>query len=144
MNGAMNDYYDKFPAILKSKIYSGEFTFPPATKYIYEPFKAYRCIVRTPGDASAVNRGDMRSYPELGRRVPRGRSIDDPDWYSTSLNTSLDKLKHDMCLPKPNRKIAVGTVHQDGGPQHMKEGNTHVSWWVFEELDLSDFVFLED
>ena len=37
-----------------------------------------------------------------------------------------------------------GTVYQEGGPQCMREGSTHVSWWLFEEIDLSSFVILED
>ena len=46
-------------------------------------------------------------------------------------------------LNKPERKIARGTVHSDGGPICRREKDSHVCWWLFEDADVSSFHMVE-
>ena len=47
-----------------------------------------------------------------------------------------------MKLPKPNKKIARGFIYQEGGPQLTNEVTEHITWWLYEDVDLKEFELL--
>lgn len=129
----------KFPCILRDKIQKGDFNFPDGTEFEYEQFRAYRVYFRGEGEKTSINREDFRSHAELGITF-RGRDISkDPKYYGTSLFCSRDELENVKALQKPEKRIANGIVFQEGGPFMPKEGSSHVTWWLFEEVDLLSF-----
>lgn len=134
------EYYDKFPAIIKKQLVEGVFCFPKGTEFKYPLFIAYRSIEREDGDDSPISREDMRTHPELGRQKPR--NVLEWDWYSTSLFTDVEELKQRLHFPKPKSKIVVGNVIAEGGPCYRKPASSHVSWWLFEDADVSHFHYL--
>lgn len=42
-----------------------------------------------------------------------------------------------MHLPRPSKKVCVGDIYMEGGPQ-LTEGQ-HVNWWLYDNVDLSGF-----
>jgi hypothetical protein len=42
-----------------------------------------------------------------------------------------------MKFPNPNKKMAIGYVYKEGGPQDTKD--QHVCWWLYEGADVSGF-----
>lgn len=129
---------DLFPAILREKMKKGEFTFPTNTEYVYSPITAYRCYFRNDGDDTLLNREDFRSHAELGR-VLRGNGSSKPEYYGTSLFTSLGTLNNIQSLNKPEKRVAVGNINQESGPISRNELRCHVCWWLYEKADLSSF-----
>lgn len=143
---------DLFPAVLKNKLLRKELTFPEGISYHYDKIKAYRCIRRNKDDFTPVGREDFRSNIEVSMsdgvviKKKRGQKIDSNDisYYGTSLFQDRSKLKNAMKLPRPSQKICVGYVYEEGGPQLTNEGNGHINWWLYENVDLSNFVIEEE
>lgn len=129
---------DLFPAILREKIKNGEFTFPAETEDEYAPITAYRCYFRDGGDSTPPNREDFRSHAELGR-VLRGNGSSKPEYYGTSLFTSIGALNNIQSLNKPEKKVAVGSINQESGPILRNDVRCHICWWLYENADLSSF-----
>ena len=141
---------DKFPITLREKIKNDGFAFPEQTELEYEPILAYRGITRKEGDLSGVTRRDFRSKAEKKEKKIRGQVIDqtNPTYYGVSLFKDKDILKSKFVnafkFPNPRKKIAVGYIKQESGPQLTNEETTHVCWWLFEDADLSTFRFDEN
>lgn len=134
---------DNFPVILREKLKNAEISLPTTIETEYLPIRAYRCIRRSIGDTRAIDREDMRSQAEL-RIKPRFMGGDkNPDYYSTSFFTSLEVLNNTLKLPHPAKRGIVGNVFQEGGPCLYNRDTTHVSWWMYEKVDISNFIFLE-
>lgn len=129
---------DMFSAILREKIKNGEFEFPEDTEYTYTPIKGYRCYFRKEDDQTIPNREDFRSHAELGK-ILRGKGSSKPEYYGTSLFTSLAELNNIQSLNKPEKKVAVGKIIQEGGPIRRNEKKGHICWWLYENADLSSF-----
>ncbi|MCR5118991.1 MAG: hypothetical protein K6B44_05145 [Lachnospiraceae bacterium] len=134
---------DLFPAILREKIKKGEFVFPVDTEDTYEPITGYRCYYRNDGDDTAPGRDDFRSHAELGR-VLRGNGRSKPEYYGTSLFTSRGELNNIQSLNKPDKRVAVGCIFQEGGPIKRNKSRGHVCWWLYEDVDLSSFEEVKD
>ena len=85
----------------------------------------------------------MKSYYELGR-APRGVAISelDPKYFAVSLFENIDMLKRNYDFGNPQKLIAKGHVCKEGGPS-LKGERSHISWWLFEEVDLSGFEIME-
>ncbi len=138
------DYYKKFPVFLKEKILDGTIIFPANIEYEYEPVMAYRGITRKAEDNSSVNKYDMKSYYEEGKK-PRGvkKSENEPGLYAVSLYDNLNMFKQSFKFPRPNKKIAKGYIFQEGGPK-ANDGVAHINWWLFENVDFSGFIIMEN
>lgn len=137
-------YYEKFPAVLKDNLKSGALSFPKNTQFDYEPKEAYRGVIRKAGEESIrFNLKDMKSYYELGR-VPRGVPICelDPKYFAVSLFKNTDMLEQSYIFGNPRKYIAKGHVRKEGGPSLDSEDD-HISWWLFEGADLSEFEIME-
>lgn len=138
-------YYDKFPVILRGKLKNRLLRFPGNTKFVYEPIEAYRVVVRAKDDKHALDMEDMKSYYERGKRLPGVQVIDetDPLYYAVSLFESMEALKQSFNFPRPNKKMAHGYVYEEGGPC-LRGVTGHISWWLFENVDLRDFEIMEE
>lgn len=139
------EIYNKFPAVLRNKLINKEIALPDETQFEYEKFLAFRGIVREPGDSTPLNKDDMRSYYELDKK-PRGGQRDDknPSSYSVSLFRAYDDIAAAFHFPKPRKRLAQGYVHAEGGPQYCSTSDSHVDWWLYENVDLSSFKIRED
>lgn len=139
------EYYNKFPAVLKSKLINKEIRFPSGTQFEYEPILAYRGLTRKINDNTPVNANDMISYYDM-KRKPRGMVVDENDArsYAISLFKTIDMLKMCWKFPRPNKKLARGYVYMNGGPQYTDD-KEHISWWLYEEdVDFSSFKIEDD
>ena len=47
-----------------------------------------------------------------------------------------------MKFPNPKKKMAVGYVYSEGGPQCTEE--EHVCWWLYDGTDVSGFKLMEE
>ena len=135
---------ERFPEFLCEKIKSRKIILPESTEYNYEKIYTYRAIVREKDDFRDVDRGDFKSYFELGKnpkKLPRGvKKIEDsPDFYGVSTFLNKESVEQIMNFPNPNKKIAAGYVYCEGGPQYTNEKKQHVCWWLFEDADVSGY-----
>lgn len=139
------ELYNCFPAVLKSKLQNGEVKFPDGTLFQYDKFYAYRGIIREAQDCTPVNKDDMKSYFDMGI-TPRGVASDpsNPSLYSVSLFRNFEDLKNIFKFPRPRKKVALGCVYAEGGPQKSSDSSSHVDWWLFENVDFSSFEILEN
>lgn len=138
-----NDFYMRFPAVLREKLMSGEIEFPDTTQFEYLPLRTYRAVAREKEDNHAVDYNDFKSYFELNqspKKQPRGIRTDfrkDPHYYGVSSFIDRRIVEQKMKFPNPHKKMASGFVHKEGGPQDTKD--RHVCWWLFENADISSF-----
>ncbi len=136
-------YYENFPAVLKVRLKNGTLNFPNGTEFDYKPKEAYRGVIRKVGEENTpVNLNDMKSYYELGK-LPRGVSFDESaKYFAVSLFENVEMLKRNFDFSNPRKLVARGYVFKEGGPSLNGE-NSHISWWLFEGVDLSDFEIME-
>lgn len=141
--------YYKFPTFLKNKLEDKEVIFPENTKFEYKEITAYRAINRKPDDFTPLVLEDMRSFAEIdakeiGKKV-RGKKRHDtssPKYYGVSLFTSIDKVKQELKLPRPNKKVVVGKVYKEGGPELTED--LHICWWLYRDVSFKNFSICED
>lgn len=139
----------KFPTILKYKLLNHEVELPDSTLFEYEKIKVYRAVERKKDDFREVDLNDFKSYFELGKlpkKVPRGKSyiLSDPHYYGVSSFLDKEIVKQLMRFPNPNKKMITGYVYQEGGPQDTNGPTKHICWWLYENVDVSDFKLLEE
>lgn len=139
----MNEFYSKFPSVLKTFLVDNNMKFSEKTEFQYEDFVAYRGIIRENGDFSSVNDNDFLSYAELGKK-PRGVDTNSLGYYSCSLFLNAEQVEEALKLPKPNKMIIRGIVKCEDGPQETNSNTSHVHWWLFEkEHNWKDFTLWE-
>lgn len=139
----------KFPAVLKDKLLKKEIELPEATEFEYNPILVYRAVERKKEDCSAITLEDFKSYFELKKTPKSARGIKkdwskDSHYYGVSsfLDRKIVELK--MKFPNPKKKMAVGEVYKEGGPQETNSIQQHVCWWLFEDTDVSGFKIEEE
>ena len=141
------ELYMKFPAVLRNKLLNNEIELPAATLFKYEKLLTYRAVERKAEDHTEISISDFKPYFELGKtpKVPRGLSKDfskDPHYYGVSSFLNKEIVQQKMKFPNPNKKMAVGYIYQEGGPQETND--QHVCWWLYENTDVSGFRLMED
>lgn len=141
------DFYTKFPVILRDKLLNQEIEFPDTTMFDYENLLTYRAVERRIEDNHEVTPDDFKSYFELGKKPknPRGLNKDitkDPHYYGVSCFLKKEIVAQKMKFPNPNKKMATGYVYKEGGPQDTKD--QHVCWWLYQNADVSGFKLMED
>lgn len=143
-----NKLYEKFPGVLREKLQNKDIDFPDGTLFEYEPILTYRAVERKKEDCSEISILDFKSYYELGKtpKQPRGKTIDfskDPQLYGVSSFLKKEIVEQKMKFPNPKKKMAVGYVYCEGGPEHTKLEKQHVCWWLYEDADVSGFKIIE-
>ena len=141
------DFYIKFPTILRDKLLKNEIKFPNTIKFDYEKLLVYRAINRKENDNHAVTLDDFKSYFELKKnpkrpRGPKENITKNPYYYGVSSFLKRGCVEQLMKFPNPNKKMIKGYVYKEGGPQDTKD--LHVCWWLYEKVDISGFEILED
>lgn len=139
--------YMKFPAVLRDKLLKNEIELPDSTMLDYEKLLTYRAVKRKADDNHNITLEDFKSYYEMNKKpkCPRGvknHFIKDPHYYGVSCFLEEEIVKQIMKFPNPNKKMAVGYVYKEGGPQDTKD--EHVCWWLYENVDVSGFKLKED
>lgn len=137
----------KFPVILKDKLLKKEIELPDAVLFDYEPILTYRAVEREKDDYRAIRLEDFKSYFELKKTPKNARGIKkdwskDPYYYGVSSFLDRKIVEQKMKFPNPRKKMAVGNVYKEGGPQETKK--QHVCWWLFEDADVSGFMIEEE
>ncbi len=138
----------RFPAALRKKLLDHEIELPDTTMVTYEKIYVYRAVERKADDNRGITSDDFKSYFELNKRpkMPRGVKKDyskDPHFYGVSSFLKKEIVEQIMKFPNPNKKLAVGYVYKEGGPQDTNKGKQHVCWWLFEGADVSGFHLME-
>lgn len=133
-----DENYFKFPSIIREKAKRGEFSFPEGTLFVYEPFQAYRGVVRDDDDFKEVSRDDFLSYAELGKHV-RGMNEDDPSYFSASLSLNKASVENALRFPRKGWKIAVGKVYKEVGPVKINCETEHVDLWLYDGVEVEGF-----
>lgn len=134
----------KFPTVLKNKLLRQEIELPDTTLFDYEPMLVYRAVERSEDDHRSIGPEDFRSYFELKKtpKIPRGMSKDwdkDPHYYGVSSFLDRRIVEQKMKFPNPKKKMAVGYVYMEGGPQDTNKAAKHVCWWLFENAEIIGF-----
>lgn len=134
----------KFPAVLKDKLLKKEIELPDTVLFDYEPILTYRAVERKKDDHRKIQAEDFKSYFELKKipKTPRGIKKDwnkDPHYYGVSSFLDRKIVEQKMHFPNPNKKMAIGYVYKEGGPQDTNLKERHVCWWLFEDADISGF-----
>lgn len=139
----------KFPAVLRNKLLKKEIELPDNVLFDYEPILVYRAVERKKDDNRTVGLEDFKSYFELGKKPKNARGIKkdwskDPNYYGASSFLDRKMVEQLMHFPNPNKKMAVGNVYKEGGPQETNQQTKHVCWWLFEGVDVSGFKIEEE
>lgn len=136
------EIYQKFPAVLRAKLINKEMKLPQGTVFVYDPIPAYRAISRNKNDNSPFCQKDVLSHADKGKipkGIPKEKTI---EYYAVSLYKNKENLKN--VVKFPNMKIAFGNVIQENGPQHTRQWDGHINWWLYESIDLSGFIIEEN
>lgn len=136
--------YMKFPVALQRKLLNKEIEFPDTTKFTYERLLTYRAVTRNYDDNREVTLEDFKSYYELKKtpKIPRGMRKDlitDPHYYGVSSFLKKEIVEQKMKFPNPKKKMVVGYVYSEGGPEDTNEKDQHVCWWLYQGADVSGF-----
>lgn len=138
----------KFPVVLREKLLSNEIELPDTTRIEYDKLLTYRAVERTADDNHEITLEDFKSYFELNKtpKTPRGVSkcniLKDPHYYGVSSFLKKEIVEQKMKFPNPRKKMAVGYVFMEGGPQDTTD--QHVCWWLYSDTDVSGFKLMED
>ena len=134
----LQNYYENFPAALRKRLKSGALKFPQNVEFEYEPKEAYRCVTRKNGEENVpFNLNDVKSYHELGKK-PKGVECDELTSFAVSFFDNIKMLERCFDFSNPKKAIAKGYVFCEGGPILVNKAS-HISWWLFEDVDLSGF-----
>ncbi len=134
----------KFPVVLREKLLNNEIELPETALFDYETLRTYRAVERKADDCHEITLEDFKSYYELNKKpiTPRGVKKDfrkDPEYYGVFSFLKREIVEQKMKFPNPNKKMAVGYVYKEGGPQKTTEETQHVCWWLYEDADVSGF-----
>ncbi len=132
----------KFPALLRNKLKNNDIVFCDNVQFDYEDIEAYRIIKRTTKDNTPVTIADFQSNAELGRTKIKGVDGDVtkiPEYYGVSFYKDKTQLQLRCSLPPKKCKIAKGYIYCAGGPILENTTTSHVCWWLYENVDVSNF-----
>lgn len=137
----------KFPTVLRNKLLNNEIELPDTTLFEYKQILTYRAVERKKDDHREITREDFKSYFELGKKpkAPRGTRGDitkNPRYYGVSSFLNKEIVEQIMKFPNPNKKMAVGYVYKEGGPQETAD--QHVCWWLYSNADVQGFKLWEE
>lgn len=139
-----NEMCLRFPVVLRDKLLKKEIELPDTVFFDYEPVLVYRAAERKKEDDTPIQAEDFKSYFEL-KKTPKGaRGVKkdwkkDPHYYGVSSYLDRKIVEQMMKFPNPRKKMAVGYVHKEGGPQETNKDTKHVCWWLYEDADVSGF-----
>jgi hypothetical protein len=140
--------YLKFPKELREKLQNGETHFSSRAQVHYEPITAFRGIRRKKEDLTPVTVMDFQSYAQMdiaaGKFPRRGMNPNNIEYYGVSLFLTKESVENALKFPRKNKKIAVGNVYEEVGPSELCEATGHVSWWLYEGVDINGFSIYED
>lgn len=124
-----NDYYDKFPAILKNALKNETVIFPKHIEYKYKSLYVYRGVKIT-ANKQNIDESDFLSQIEITVKFPwaAARNIDKTniEFYSCSCYTNLALMEKITHFPYKNKAIAQGEINDKlGAKDYNKKNNTY-------------------
>ncbi len=126
----INDYYNRFPSVLKKALLENKVRFPEELEKNFTPITAYRGIRFIEGKKEFIDKNDFLSQAE--RELP-GTNYDDIYEYSCSCYEDIDELWVAFKLPRKNKRIARGIIECKNGPIIKEKDTTHIHWFLFED-----------
>lgn len=145
MNAA-DEYYLRFPSVLKKAIKDYGIDFPKETQWEYSPQTAFRGFTREDGENTELRDEDFLSYAELGKKA-RGQkhSERDIEWYSCSCYARKAQLEVNLKLPRSKWRISRGIIRNNKGCICINKSTGHIHWWIYENANPSeDFEVIND
>lgn len=131
----MNEYYDRFPTVLRKALNERKVKFPETLEKNYDSVVAFRGIRFINDRKEAVDKSDFLSQAE--RRLP-GVDYEDIGEYSCSCFENIDELLIAFSLPRKNKGIAKGKIRCENGPIIREKEGTHIHWFLYDEIDPSE------
>lgn len=131
----MNEYYNRFPSVLKRALNENKVTFPDSLMKEYEEIKVYRGMRFVEGKKEYLEKSDFLSQAE--RELP-GTDYDDIYEYSCSCFENVNELWVAFKLPRKNKRIAQGRIKCEKGPIIKETQSTHMHWFLYEGVDPSE------
>ncbi len=134
----------KFPSVLREKLLKGEIEFPEEVEFDYEKKLVFRAVERRADDYHEIDSNDFKSYYELKKKPKRMRQGQkdlekNPKYYGVSSFLDRRIVEQKMKFPNPNKKMAVGYVYKEGGPQQTTIEDKHVCWWLYDKVQVHGF-----
>jgi hypothetical protein len=90
---------------------------------------------------------DFQSYAQIdmatGRFPRRGMDPNNIEYYGVSLFLTKESVENALKFPRKDKKIAVGCVYEEAGPSELREDTGHVSWWLYDNIDIIGFSIFE-
>lgn len=130
-----DEYYLKFPSVLRKALQSKTVTLPEKLKYEYEPLRVFRGIRYKEGKKEIIDKSDFLSQAE--RNLPN-TDFTDIGSYSCSCFEDVEELILSYSLPRKNKAIAKGIMTCTLGARLDDPDRTHRHWFLYDEADPSD------
>lgn len=130
-----NSLVCRYSCVLENALMKGIVKFPSDCLHNFKKIKGYRMVTKKENEAT-INEEDFLSQIELLQRGKNIRPIPDKNDignYSCSLFYDLDQLKIIMKLPRKNKKIIQGYIHDSKGTIQTNKSNTHIHWWIYAQ-----------
>lgn len=127
------EFYNNFPCVLKYALENDIVAFPIDAKKRYEKRTVFR-VIRREDDDWKVRESDFLSQMELINKGYRYRPMPDKNninAYSCSFFTNKRTLINIMHLPKGNKKIIFGDIHQSYGIMNFDKRTSHINLWLY-------------
>lgn len=132
----INEYYLRFPSVLKEAIKKYNIDFPEKTQWDYDPQTAFRGFRREIDEDIHLQDRDFFSYAELGKKA-RGQKYSEKDieWYSCSCYRSKSELEAGLNLPRAKWRISRGKIRNNKGCICINKSTGHIHWWIYENAN---------
>lgn len=138
----MDDYYSRFPVVLRTALKEKQVVFPSVLLKSYSPELVYRGIRFVKDKKECVEKEDFLSQAE--RALP-GVDYGDIGSYSCSCFRTVEGLVKAYQLPRKNKAIARGMIRDENGPIIKEMESPHIHWFLFSGIDPSnDFEVCKD
>lgn len=128
-----NEYYERFPTVLRNALISGQVEFSQDVLFEYENMSVYRGI-KYGKNKIKIDKTDFYSHVE--RNIP-GVDRNDISSYGCSCFEDLEELHMITKFPRRNKAIAKGTIKERFGPCKKSNKNTHVDLFLYDNIDIS-------
>lgn len=133
MMGIGDEYYNRFPTMLRNALMSGRVRFSEHILYRYEDMLVYRGV-KYGKNKVKIDKTDFYSHAE--RELP-GYNLDDINTYGCSCFEDLEELHMITKFPTKNKAIAKGWIKDQYGPCERSLENTHVNLFIYDNVDIS-------
>ena len=132
------EYYDKFPNVLKNALKNGIVKFPDSIQDEYSELVVYRAV-KYSKNKTAIDKSGFSSNMERNFKNPMVPvDSNDISCYSCSCYLKIDAMRIYANFPRKNKAIAKGTIQKEFGPIDINDTTSHVDLYLFNGIDPSE------